>query len=152
MIELSAGSRQLETGFLSAEKNREKPADSSINPTLTGKSEISRFINIAQGCDNFCTFCVVPFTRGREISKSPDDIYKEAVNMVSSGAKEITLLGQNVNSYGSDLVRDGIISASEEGPFVELLRRVGEIEGLKRLRFKSSECKHSLSARSTRCK
>ena len=133
-----SGSRQLETGFLSAEKNREKATDLSVNPTLTGKSEISRFINIAQGCDNFCTFCVVPFTRGREISKSPEDIYKEAQNMVASGAKEITLLGQNVNSYGTDLIRDGVIPQTEVGPFVDLLRNVAEIEGLKRLRFTTS--------------
>ena len=85
-------------------------------PTMSGKSEISRFINIAQGCNNFCTFCVVPFTRGHEISRTIDEIAEEAKNLIDQGAQEITLLGQNVNSYGLDLVDDGRMSVSDRGP------------------------------------
>ena len=107
-------------------------------PTMSGKSEISRFINIAQGCNNFCTFCVVPFTRGREISRTIDEIAEEAKNLIDQGAQEITLLGQNVNSYGLDLVDDGRMSVSDRGPFVDLLHRVAEIPALKRLRFTTS--------------
>ncbi len=107
-------------------------------PTLSGKSEISRYVNIAQGCDNFCTFCVVPFTRGREVSRSPQEILNECQRLVAEGAREITLLGQNVNSYGLDLVRDHKLPETSEGPFVKLLRSVAELPELDRLRFTTS--------------
>lgn len=107
-------------------------------PTLTGKNEVSRYLNITQGCDNFCTFCVVPQTRGREISHRPDFLVKEAAKLVEAGAQEITLLGQNVNSYGQDLVANSLISPSEDGPFVDLLRDVAALPGLQRLRFTTS--------------
>ncbi|MBC7659745.1 MAG: tRNA (N6-isopentenyl adenosine(37)-C2)-methylthiotransferase MiaB [Chitinophagaceae bacterium] len=108
------------------------------NPTVTMKEEITRFVNIAQGCDNFCTFCVVPFTRGREISRPLESIVSEVKTLLTEGAKEITLLGQNVNSYGDDLVRDGKHVAPADGPFVELLDRVAQIPGVERLRFTTS--------------
>lgn len=107
-------------------------------PTLNGKTDISRFVNIQQGCDNFCTFCVVPFTRGREISDHPDLIVKQVEALVREGAREITLLGQNVNSYGNDLVKNGKLAASEAGPFADLLQRVARLPGLARLRFTTS--------------
>jgi len=110
---------------------KEDGADKSepkIKPTLTGKNEISRYVNITQGCDNFCTFCVVPFTRGREISRSPQLILDECKRLLDAGAKEITLLGQNVNSYGSDI----------DSTFVDLLKLVLELKPLKRLRFTTS--------------
>lgn len=106
-------------------------------PSVTGKREVTRFVNIIQGCNNFCTFCVVPFTRGREISRTNEDIIKEVRYMVSQGAQEITLLGQNVNSYGLDLLgRDDV--PEDGGPFVQLLKDVCAIEGLERLRFTTS--------------
>lgn len=106
-------------------------------PSVTGKREITRFVNIIQGCNNFCTFCVVPFTRGREISRSSADVLKEVRYLVSEGAKEITLLGQNVNSYGLDLLnRDDV--PEDGGPFVQLLKDVCAIEGLERVRFTTS--------------
>ena len=107
-------------------------------PTISGKNDVSRYINIAQGCNNFCTFCVVPFTRGREISRHPSEIVEEAKNLVAEGAKEITLLGQNVNSYGLDLVEQEKLESSEAGPFYDLLAAVAEVEGLERLRFTTS--------------
>ena len=85
------------------------------------------FLTIQQGCDKFCTFCIVPFTRGRERSKRCADVIAEARRLVDAGAKHITLLGQNVNSY-----RDGDVD------FAGLLRRLDEIEGLARLHFTSS--------------
>ncbi|MFW7380342.1 MAG: tRNA (N6-isopentenyl adenosine(37)-C2)-methylthiotransferase MiaB [Oligoflexus sp.] len=130
------GQRAIATGF---KKGPEAPTSSELEqqakPTISGKSEVSRYVNIAQGCNNFCTFCVVPFTRGREISRPLEDIASEARSLVQSGAKEITLLGQNVNSYGLDLSQ---LSFSEGGPFVDLLRTVAQIEGLERLRFTTS--------------
>lgn len=131
------GKPAIATGFKNQEFNEPKK-DEKVNPTLSGKSEITRYVNIAQGCNNFCTFCVVPFTRGREISRTPDDIVKECEGLIKSGAKEITLLGQNVNSYGLDLVEKGELNSSEEGAFVDLLKRVSELEGLERLRFTTS--------------
>lgn len=106
-------------------------------PSVTGKKEITRFVNIIQGCNNFCTFCVVPFTRGREISRTNADILKEVRYLVSEGAQEITLLGQNVNSYGLDLLgRDDV--PEDGGPFVQLLKDVAAVEGLERIRFTTS--------------
>jgi tRNA-2-methylthio-N6-dimethylallyladenosine synthase len=113
-------------------------AHATVKPTVTGKAEITRYVNIAQGCDNFCTFCVVPFTRGREISRPASEIVTEVKNLLADGAREITLLGQNVNSYGHDLVRDGKRAASENGPFVDLLEEVVQLPGLDRLRFTTS--------------
>ena len=105
---------------------------------IQGKNEVSRFLNIQQGCNNFCTFCVVPFTRGREISDHPGVIVEKAKRLIESGAKEITLLGQNVNSYGLDLVERGELSPSSSGAFYDLLASVAEIPGLDRLRFTTS--------------
>ncbi len=107
-------------------------------PSLEGKNEISRFVNIQQGCNNFCTFCVVPFTRGREISRHPDEIIRECEGLIEAGAREITLLGQNVNSYGLDLTESDKLEASARGPFVDILARVAELPGLQRLRFTTS--------------
>ncbi|HYX40011.1 MAG TPA: tRNA (N6-isopentenyl adenosine(37)-C2)-methylthiotransferase MiaB [Oligoflexus sp.] len=110
----------------------------TVKPTVTGKPEITRYVNIAQGCDNFCTFCVVPFTRGREISRPSMEIVSEVKTLLADGAREITLLGQNVNSYGQDLVRDQKLASSERGPFVDLLEDVVQLPGLDRLRFTTS--------------
>lgn len=106
-------------------------------PSVSGKKEVTRFVNIIQGCNNFCTFCVVPFTRGREISRPIEDIQREVQYLVNQGAREITLLGQNVNSYGLDFLNTEEVPA-DGGPFVELLKVIGEIEGLERLRFTTS--------------
>ena len=97
------------------------------------KHKIKSFVNIMYGCNNFCTYCVVPFTRGRERSRRPEDILREVKNLVKSGVKEITLLGQNVNSYGNTL--------EEHVPFYKLLEILNEVEGLERIRFMTSHPK-----------
>lgn len=97
------------------------------------KSDIKAFVTIAYGCNNFCTYCIVPYVRGRERSRQPEDIIKEIKSLVAEGYKEFTLLGQNVNSYGKDLGTDM--------NFAKLLRMVNEIEGLERIRFMSSHPK-----------
>lgn len=97
------------------------------------KYKIKSFVNIMYGCNNFCTYCVVPFTRGRERSRKPEDIVREVKTLVNSGVKEITLLGQNVNSYGKTL--------DEYVPFYKLLEMLNDIEGLERIRFMTSHPK-----------
>lgn len=90
------------------------------------------FIAIQEGCDNFCTYCVVPYTRGAETSRPVDDVVKEARKLVSDGALEINLLGQNVNSYhGED-------AKGKERNLAYLLNKLSEIDGLKRLRYTTS--------------
>ena len=90
-------------------------------------------VNIMFGCNNFCSYCIVPYVRGRERSRKPEDIVKEIEQLVSEGVVEIMLLGQNVNSYGKTL--DDPIS------FAQLLKKVTEIDGLKRIRFMTSHPK-----------
>jgi len=87
-----------------------------------------------QGCDNFCAYCIVPFTRGRQKSRGSDAIAAECESLVRRGARELTLLGQNVNSYGQDSHGDGTTFAS-------LLRRISAIPGLARLKFTTSHPK-----------
>ena len=107
-----------------------------LEPDLSGtqivNAGISNFVTIMQGCENFCTYCVVPYVRGKEISRKPDRILDEIKELVSSGAKEVTLLGQNVNSYGE---KEGLCS------FVELLNEIHQIQGLHRIRFATSHPK-----------
>jgi tRNA-2-methylthio-N6-dimethylallyladenosine synthase len=91
------------------------------------KPSISTFINIIQGCNNFCSYCIVPYRRGREKSRTVDEIVCEAKTLVVRGAKEIILVGQNVDSYGHDL--------SDKPDLAALLAEINKIEGLKRLRF-----------------
>ncbi len=90
-------------------------------------------VNIMFGCNNFCTYCIVPYVRGRERSREVEDIIKEIEYLVEDGVKEITLLGQNVNSYGKNL--------KEPVTFAELLEKVSKVEGLERIRFMTSHPK-----------
>ena len=90
-------------------------------------------VNIMFGCNNFCSYCIVPYVRGRERSRKPDEIIDEIKELVSDGVKEVMLLGQNVNSYGKGL--------EEDIDFAKLLRRVNDIEGLERIRFMTSHPK-----------
>lgn len=102
-----------------------------LDAALSGSGDgipASAFVNIMQGCDNFCTYCIVPYVRGRQKSRASGAVLDECRALVRGGAREITLLGQNVNSYGQDQGADGT-------GFAELLRRVSDIPGLERLRF-----------------
>ena len=93
--------------------------------------KVKAFVSIIRGCDKFCTYCVVPYTRGQEVSRSPEDIEQECRKLVAEGYKEITLLGQNVNSYGKDRPEWATL-------FHDLLYRLDKIEGLERVRFMTS--------------
>ena len=97
------------------------------------ESSVKAFVTIMSGCNNFCTYCIVPYVRGRERSRKPEEIIKEIKELVSNGYKEVTLLGQNVNSYGKGL--------EEEISFAKLLRIINEVEGLERVRFMTSHPK-----------
>lgn len=91
------------------------------------------WVTIMYGCNNFCSYCIVPYVRGRERSRNPEDILKEIAQLAEDGCKEVTLLGQNVNSYGKDL--------EDSVDFADLVRRVNEIDGIERIRFMTSHPK-----------
>ncbi|MEP6663983.1 MAG: MiaB/RimO family radical SAM methylthiotransferase, partial [Verrucomicrobiota bacterium] len=115
----------------------EKGSEATIREhILSGNAKdksVSAFVSIMQGCNQYCTFCIVPYTRGEERSRTIPDIVAECHELVSRGVKEITLLGQIVTSYGKrDIqIKDG------KSAFVQLLEAVHEIDGLERIRFTS---------------
>lgn len=102
-----------------------------INPVRLDSNGISAFISIMRGCENFCSYCVVPFTRGKERNRDPETIVKEATELFESGYREVTLLGQNVNSY----------SSSDGTGFARLMAMVASINPLLRVRFATSHPK-----------
>ena len=101
-------------------------------PILRESSD-KAWVSIMYGCNNFCSYCIVPYVRGRERSRRPEDIMAEIMDLVNGGCTEICLLGQNVNSYGKDL--------DEDIDFSDILRMVNEIEGVERIRFMTSHPK-----------
>jgi tRNA-2-methylthio-N6-dimethylallyladenosine synthase len=114
----------------------EKDSEATIREHLlngSAKTSVSAFVSIMQGCNQYCTFCIVPYTRGEERSRTIPDIVAECRELVSRGVREITLLGQIVTSYGKRDIpaRDG------KSAFVQLLDAVHEIDGLERIRFTS---------------
>lgn len=119
--------RGAETEFLDCE------ARQNLFPERTESDEITRFVTVMQGCNNFCSFCIVPHVRGREISRPSAQVIAEVEKLVAGGAREITLLGQNVNSYG--------VGETGELTFAQLLTRLDKVEGLQRLRFATSHPK-----------
>jgi tRNA-2-methylthio-N6-dimethylallyladenosine synthase len=106
------------------------------------KPEVSAYVTIMRGCDNFCTYCIVPMVRGRERSRPSSEIVREVQSLVECGVREVTLLGQNVNSYGQGV--------PGEVDFAGLLQRVAQVEGLLRIRFTTSHPK-DLSPTLMRC-
>ncbi len=98
--------------------------------TVLRKPKLKAHVPIMYGCDKFCTFCIVPFTRGRERSRPSREILSEIEGLARSGTREITLLGQTVNSYGKNLAEGRV-------PFAQLLEQISEIRGIQRIRFTS---------------
>ena len=97
------------------------------------EGDLSAFVSIMQGCDNYCAYCVVPYLRGPEMSRTPEDIIEEIQKLADRGVKEVTLLGQNVNSYGKHL--------DPSCNFVTLIKKINEIDGIDRIRFTTSHPK-----------
>ena len=93
--------------------------------------KVKAYVSIIRGCNKFCTYCVVPYTRGQEVSRPPEDIVKEVKLLADQGYKEITLLGQNVNSYGKDQPKWSCL-------FHDLLEKLDQVEGIERIRFMTS--------------
>lgn len=121
------GRRVAETSFIDNDSRLD------LFPSQGAAGGVTRFVTIMQGCDNFCSYCIVPYVRGREISRRPAEILDEIRMAADAGVREVTLLGQNVNSYG---LKGG------DGPdFAMLLRQVAKISGIERIRFMTSHPK-----------
>lgn len=108
----------------------EQRADEELDLPARRSGNYKAFVNINWGCNNFCTYCIVPYVRGREKSRPPQTIVREIRDLVKDGFMEITLLGQNVNSYGKDL--------PEKPDFADLLGQINAIDGVERIRFMTS--------------
>ena len=122
-----SGERRSETTFIDNDQRLD------LFPTIKGESRLSRFVTVMQGCDNFCSYCIVPYVRGREISRRSADILTEVRQLADDGVREVILLGQNVNSYG--------LKTDSEPTFAELIRQVVKIDGIDRIRFTTSHPK-----------
>jgi tRNA-2-methylthio-N6-dimethylallyladenosine synthase len=122
----------------SVQKKREKITNVDFHKSLNSigiyakpaNGSVSAFVTIMQGCNNFCAYCVVPYLRGSEMSRPPEDIIEEIRKLTDCGIREVTLLGQNVNSYGKTL-GNGL-------NFTALIKKIGKISSLERIRFMTS--------------
>lgn len=121
------GEKRAEVSFIDNDQRLD------LFPPVGEVAGMTAFVTVMQGCDNFCSYCIVPYVRGREISRRSGDVLDEARALADQGVREVTLLGQNVNSYG--LKTDG------EPSFPELIRKVAEIDGIERIRFTTSHPK-----------
>jgi tRNA-2-methylthio-N6-dimethylallyladenosine synthase len=121
------GRRVAETSFIDDESRLD------LFPSQGAAGGVTRFVTVMQGCDNFCSYCIVPYVRGREVSRRPSEILEEIRIAADAGTREVTLLGQNVNSYGT--------KGGDGSEFAVLLRQVAKISGIERIRFMTSHPK-----------
>jgi tRNA-2-methylthio-N6-dimethylallyladenosine synthase len=121
------GERVSETSFIDDESRLD------LFPMQGESAGVTRFVTIMQGCDNFCSYCIVPYVRGREVSRRSIDLLDDIRRAADTGVREVTLLGQNVNSYGS--------KGDDGCDFASLIKRVAEISGIERIRFMTSHPK-----------
>jgi tRNA-2-methylthio-N6-dimethylallyladenosine synthase len=126
LLEADSGKRVVATRFT-------ETIDADEYGVVPGSSGIKAFVSVMRGCNNFCSYCIVPYTRGREVSRLSADIVSEVEGLAGSGIRELTLLGQNVNSYGT--------SGGGDVSFPELLRKVCRVDGIERVRFMTSHPK-----------
>lgn len=118
-------------------RNFGDPTYLSVEATLS--SPFRGYLPIMSGCDNFCTFCIVPYSRGRERSRLMSEIVNDAKKMAEKGVTELLLIGQNVNSYGNktDVFDEQFSDDEKQHPFTRLLRELNEVDGIKRIRYTS---------------
>lgn len=127
VLAAESGVKRCETSFIDNDQRLD------LFPTTRGESRLSSFVTVMQGCDNFCSYCIVPYVRGREISRRASDILEEIRLLAAGGVREVVLLGQNVNSYG--------LKSEGEPDFPALLAMVAGIDGIDRIRFTTSHPK-----------
>jgi tRNA-2-methylthio-N6-dimethylallyladenosine synthase len=128
------GERQSRTGETRSLERFDLPGR---HPDFAPASPGRAFVTVMEGCDMFCSFCIVPTTRGREISRRVTDIVAEVESLAARGVREITLLGQTVNAYGRHDHRRGVSDAAGTLPFAALVRRLAEVPGIARIRYTS---------------
>jgi tRNA-2-methylthio-N6-dimethylallyladenosine synthase len=122
-----SGQRRSETAFIDNDQRLD------LFPAVQESSRVSRFVTVMQGCDNYCSYCIVPYVRGPEISRRSNEILAEIDRLAAGGVKEVVLLGQNVNSYG--------LNSPNQPSFSGLLRQISDIDGISRIRFTTSHPK-----------
>jgi len=127
VLAAESGQRRSETAFIDNDQRLD------LFPAVQESSRVSRFVTVMQGCDNYCSYCIVPYVRGAEISRRSNEILEEIDRLAAGGVKEVVLLGQNVNSYG--------LNAPDQPSFSGLLRQISEINGISRIRFTTSHPK-----------
>jgi tRNA-2-methylthio-N6-dimethylallyladenosine synthase len=121
------GQRRSETAFIDNDQRLD------LFPAVQESSRVSRFVTVMQGCDNYCSYCIVPYVRGPEISRRSGEILDEIGKLAAGGVKEVVLLGQNVNSYG--------LNNPDQPSFAGLIRQIAGIAGISRIRFTTSHPK-----------
>ena len=126
----ASGRPQVDVSFPEIEKFDRLPPARAAGPCA--------FVSIMEGCSKYCSFCVVPYTRGPEISRPFDDVIAEIAGLAARGVKEVTLLGQNVNAWRGEIEGAAAEGGRSEADFAELLRYVAEIEGIERIRYTTS--------------
>jgi tRNA-2-methylthio-N6-dimethylallyladenosine synthase len=107
------------------------------HPAFSGRGRRSAFVTVMEGCDMFCSFCIVPLTRGREISRPAGAVLGEVAQLAADGVREVILLGQTVNAYGRHEVRRGTAQGAGVVPFADLVRRIAAVPGVERIRYTS---------------
>ncbi|MBI1920207.1 MAG: tRNA (N6-isopentenyl adenosine(37)-C2)-methylthiotransferase MiaB [Geobacter sp.] len=131
-----SGEKRTEVSFIDNEQRLD------LFPPAGETAGVTAFVTIMQGCDNFCSYCIVPYVRGREISRRPEEILEEIRRLSDQGVREITLLGQNVNSYG--------LKIAGYPNFPELIQKIADVSGIERVRFTTSHPK-DLSSELVEC-
>lgn len=124
----------------SALSDRKNGEDKVVLSKDVSNNDLTAYVHISTGCDNFCTFCVVPYARGKEVSRTEEEILHEINHLVSRGYKKVLLIGQNVNSWGLDTKTKFKLRAGSEHktPFANLLRKIHEINDIEKISFISS--------------
>lgn len=135
LIHCAIRNKKVKKVELGHDKQNVKELFAELAGHIHSNTQVSAFIAIMRGCDRFCSYCIVPYVRGREASRPIDDIVSEAKTLAENGIKEIVLLGQNVAGYGFKEKWGNL--KSNESPFADLLERLNNIEGIYRIRFTS---------------